>query len=161
MAELARRGKSSGLVRGVIRARIFLLMARVTESAIQRVIVVNVAIGAGARWHQMRTGQLETSTGVVEGTIRPLHGVMAGFACRRKCYGDVVYRRDGILVIRLMARVARGARQVVVVVGVAIGTLARRDQVRASQWETCAVMVESGIQPGGRVVALLAALREV
>ena len=129
MAELARRGKSSGLVRGVIRARIFLLMARVTESAIQRVIVVNVAIGAGARWHHVRSSQLETSTGVVEGTIRPLHGVMASLACRGECDCDVIYRRNGVFVIQLMARVTGRARQVVIVVAVTVGTLAGRDRV--------------------------------
>ena len=113
----------------IIRASIVLLMARIAERAIQRVIVVDVAIGAGAWWHHVCAGQLETSTGVVEGAIRPLHGVMARLACSRERHCDVVYRRDGIFVIQLMARVARRARQVVIIVGVAVGTLAGRYHV--------------------------------
>ena len=106
-----------------------------------------MAIGAGARWHHVRARQLETSAGVVEGAVRPLHRVMASFTCCRERNCDVVYRRDGILVIQLMARVARRARQVVVVVGVAVGTLAGRDRVGSSQRKAGAVVVEGGVQP--------------
>ena len=146
---------------GVIGGRVFLLVTRVAQRAIERVIVVDVAVGAGARWHQMRAGQLKTSAGVVEGTIGPLHRVMASLARRGECYGDVVDRRQGISVIRLMAGVARGAGQVVVIVGVAVGTLPGRDHVRAGQREAGAAVVKGCVQPGARVVALSAALREV
>src|SRR5215831_1257006 len=129
MAEFARRRESCRLVRGIICASVILLMTRVAESAIQRVVVIDVAIGAGARWHHVRSSQLETSTGVVEGTIRPLHGVMASLACRGECDCDVIYRRNGVFVIQLMARVTGRARQVVIVVAVTVGTLAGRDRV--------------------------------
>jgi hypothetical protein len=46
-----------------------------------------------------------------------------------------------------MARYARSARQVVVVVDVAIGARARWDRVQAREWEAGAVVVEGGIQP--------------
>jgi len=44
---------------------------------------------------------------------------------------------------------------------VAIGTLTRRHGVRARQRETRAVVVERRVQPGTRVVTLLAGLREI
>ena|SRR5215467_14306223 len=161
MAELTGGGETGGLMGGVVGGRVLFLMTGVAQRAIQRIVVVDVAVGAGAWWHQMRAGQLKTGAGVVEGTIRPLHGVMASLARRGEGYGNVVNRRDGILVIRLMARVARGAGQIVVVVGVAFGTLTGRDHVRAGQREAGAVVIKGCVQPGARVVALSAALREV
>lgn len=161
MANFARRRETCRLVRGVIRAGVILLMARVAQRAIQRVIVVDVAIGAGARWHYVRSGQLETSAGVVESAIGPLHSVMASLACCGECHGDVVNWRNRIFVIGLMARVACRARQVVVIVGVAVRALAGRNGMRAGQRKTSAVVIEGGVQPRTGVVALIAALREV
>jgi len=60
-----------------------------------------------------------------------------------------------------MARHAGGAGQVVVVVHVTIRTLSRRDRMRTGQGESGAAVVERGIQPGSRVVTLVAGLREV
>lgn len=161
MAKLAGGRESGRYVRGIIGGRVLLLVTGVTESAIQRVIVVDVAIGAGARGHQMRSGQLEPGAGVVEGAIGPLHGVMAGLACRRECHCDVVNGRGCVGVVPLMARVAGSAREVVVVISVAFGTLTGRDCVRPGQRKAGAVVVEDGVQPRGGVVALRAALREV
>ena len=56
MADLARSGESSGRMRRIVGARIIFLMARVAEDAVQRVVVVNVAIAALARRHGMRSG---------------------------------------------------------------------------------------------------------
>ena len=83
MAEFARRRESCRLVRGIICASVILLMTRVAESAIQRVVVIDVAVSADARWHGVHPRQLEAGAVVVERTIRPLHGVMAGLASRR------------------------------------------------------------------------------
>ena len=58
MAEFARGGKSRRLVRGVVRAGVIGLVARVAERAVERVIVVFVTIGAGAWRHHVRAGQL-------------------------------------------------------------------------------------------------------
>lgn len=60
-----------------------------------------------------------------------------------------------------MTGIARRAREVVVVVHVAVGTLPRRHRVRSGQDEAGARMVKRRVQPRGRVVALIAALREI
>ena len=92
MTKLAGRRESGGLVRGIIRAGVVLLMTRVAEDAFQRVVVVDVAVGADARRHHVRARQLEAGTGVIECAIRPPHRVVAGLAGRRKCHRDVIYR---------------------------------------------------------------------
>ena len=73
----------------------------------------------------------------------------------------MIDRGQRVGVILLMARVARGARQVVVIVRVAIRTLARRNRVRSGEREAGAVVVERRVQPRTCVVALIAALREI
>ena len=55
MTELTCRRESRGLVRRIIRARVVLLMTRVAERAAQRVFIVDVAVGADARWHCVRS----------------------------------------------------------------------------------------------------------
>ena len=60
-----------------------------------------------------------------------------------------------------MAGIARRARQVVIVVCVAVGTLTRRHRVRSGQREAGTVVVERRVQPRGRVVALIAPLGEI
>jgi len=64
-------------------------------------------------------------------------------------------------IVLLVAGVAQRAVQGVVVVDMAIRTLARRHGVRSSQREAGAVVVERGIQPAAGIVALVACLREV
>lgn len=86
---------------------------------------------------------------------------MAGLASRWEARRDMVHRgRRGVVVV-LVARHARGTRQVVVVVNVAVRTLTRRHGVRTRQNEAGAVVVESRIQPRSRVVTLVAGLREI
>ena len=60
-----------------------------------------------------------------------------------------------------MTRVARRARESVVVVYVAVQTLTRRNCVRSGQRETGGGMVKCRVQPRSRIVALLAALRKI
>jgi len=142
-------------------ARVVLLVARVAQRAIQRIVVVDMAIGTETRRHRVHARQLKSCRCMVESAIGPLNGVMAGFAGSWKRGGDVVHRRKSVRVIVLMARYAGRARQVVVVVNVAIGALARRNGVVTSQYEACAVVVEGCVEPRRRVVALVAALGEV
>lgn len=76
----------------IVRVSVILLMARVAECAVQRIVVVDVAIGAETRWHRMRTRQLEAGTGVVERGIRPLHRIVAGPARRGETRSEVIHR---------------------------------------------------------------------
>lgn len=79
-------------MRWVSRASVVLLMTRVTKRAVQRVVVVDVAIRTQARWNGVRTGQLESGSRMVECAVGPLHRVVARLAsCREsRCY--VIYR---------------------------------------------------------------------
>ena len=67
-------------------------------------------------------------------------------------------RRAGVIL--LMARVAQGAVQCIVVVDVAVGTQPRRHRMRARQLKTSGGMVEGRISPEHGVVAGFARGRE-
>ena len=82
MTELTGRGESGDLMCRISRARVVLLMTRVAERAVQRIVVVDVAVAAGTRGDCVRSRQLEAGTVVVKRTIRPLVGVVAGLAGR-------------------------------------------------------------------------------
>jgi len=120
-----------------------------------------VTVAAYARRHHVRTRQLESGAGMVECAIGPPDGVVTAFARRRERRRHVVHRRHCVGVIGLMARYARGATQVVIVIDMAIGALPRRHRVRSAERETGAAVIERRIRPRGCVVALLAALREI
>ena len=78
----------------------------------------------------------------------------------RKARGNVTGIGCSLIVLKVTSD-AGGAGQVVIVVHVAIGALAGWNRVRPSQRESGAVVIERRIQPGGRVVALITALRKV
>lgn len=161
VAKFAGGRKTCGRVRRVGRSGVILLMARVTERAVQGIIVVNVAIDALSRRHGVCPGQLESGAGVIERCVGPQHRVVTVFAGRRKSHSCVIHRRRRIVVVRLMARHACRAGQVVVVVHVAIGALPRRRRVRSGQRKSSAAVIEGRVQPRTRVVTLIAALRKV
>lgn len=98
---------------------------------------------------------------MIEGAVRPLHRVVAGLARGGEIRRGVIHGSQSIGVVSLVAGDARRAGQVVVVVGVAVGALARRNRVGIGQRESRAVVVKARIQPRTRVMALIAALREV
>ncbi len=98
---------------------------------------------------------------MIKDSIRPQHGVVAGFAGRWKSRSNVIYGSGCVVVVGLVARNAGGIGDVVVVVDVAVGTLSRRNGVTARQVKSGAVVVEGRIQPGTGAVALVAGLREV
>ena len=81
VAEFARRRESSRLVGWIIRARVVFLMARVAECAVQRIVVVDVAIGALPRRHRVGARQRESRAVVIESRIQPRAGVVALIAC--------------------------------------------------------------------------------
>lgn len=116
---------------GVVVVR---LVAANTGRRQSRVVAVHVAIGALPRRDGVGTGQGEWRVVVIEGRVGPDHSVMTQLAGSRES-GRGVRRIVGVRVIGLMARVAERAVQGVVVVLVAIRTLARRHGVRSRQLE--------------------------
>ncbi len=136
-------------------------MARVTQRAVQCIVVVDVAIGAKPRRHRVRSCQLETGGRVVKRSVSPQHGVMTRFAGSRKTCRHVRHRSRRIVVVRQVARDACRASQVVVVVDVAVRTLPRRHGVRTGQRESHGRMVESRVRPTCCVVAGVTSLREI
>ena len=145
----------------IVGASVVLLMARIAQRAVQGIVVVGVAIGAQPRRHRVRPSQLEAGAGVVEGAIGPLNSVVAGLARRRESGSEMIHRRQSIRVVLLMAAHTCCGRQVVVIVNVAVGALTWWNGVRPGQSESGAVVIKGRVEPRSRVVALIAALREV
>ena len=71
VAGFAGGGEPSRRVRRVGGPVVVGLMARIAERAIQRIVVVDVAIGTQARGHGVRVGQRETGCRVVKFAIGP------------------------------------------------------------------------------------------
>ena len=84
MAQLTRGGESRRSMGGIVGACIILLMARVAQRAVQRVVPVHVAIDALTRRHGVRPSQGESGARVVEFAVRPKHRVVAALARRRE-----------------------------------------------------------------------------
>ena len=84
---------------------------------------------------------------MVEFSVGPQHRVVTGVAGGGESCGDVVHRRDGVVVVRLVTGNAGCAGDVVVVVDVTIATLTRRRSVRTGQCESRAVVVKRRIEP--------------
>jgi len=97
---------------------------------------------------------------VVESSIQPGSRVVALITALRKVRRHVVGIRGSLVILQVTAHAGRGG-QVVVVVDVAVAALPRWNRVRPGQRESGAVVIERRIQPGGRVVALITALRKV
>lgn len=128
VADFACSGESGGSVRGIVRADVVLLMARVAQGAIQRIVVVDMAVGALPRRRGVTPRQRETGTVVIEGGICPRSGVVALIACLRKAGSDVIGICSTLIVLQMTRDTGRG-RQVVVVVDMAVGALPRRHGV--------------------------------
>ena len=136
------------------RVVVIRLVATDTSRRQRRVVVVHVA--HRARDRRVEAGQRERRVVVIEGRIRPQHGVVAQFAGGREA--SMRNRRRGAVKGGLMARNARGDRDVVIAVKVAAG--ARRRQVRPNQRPSRRRVVELSVGPNHRVVAVLAGRRE-
>ena len=161
VAEFAGRRESGRRVRRIGCTRVIFLMARIARRAVERIVAVDVAIGAQARRNRMRASQREACGRVVKRGVGPETGVVTAFASGRECGCDVIHRRLRIIVIRLMARDAGGGGQVVIVVDVTIRTCPRRNGVTAREREPGGAVIERGVEPGTRGVALVASLREI
>ena len=123
------------------------------------VVVVDVAIGALARWHHMGAGEREARLGVIESCGLPSGGIVTRIAGLRESAGNVV-GICGSLKILEVARNAGGRGQVVIVVDVAVSASPRRDGVRTREREVDGVVVEACRRPACSGVARFASLRE-
>src|SRR6202521_1324747 len=138
---------------------VVLLVARDARSLGQAVVVVDVAVGTRARRNGVSAGERESGLGMVEVRRLPGAGRVAYFASLREAALRVI-RVISVLEILQMANDARSLGQVVVVVDVAVGTLARRNGVTAGKRESGLGMVEVRRLPRARRVAHFASLRE-
>ena len=145
---------------GIGGSLVVLQVAGRAGRAVQVVVVVDVAVGAGARRNGVQSGKRETGAVVIERGIKPGAGAVALVAGLREVRRDVIGIRRSLIVLQVAGRAGR-AVEVVVVINVAVGAGARRDRVQAGERETGAVVIERGIKPGAGGVALVAGLREV
>jgi len=109
----------------------------------------------------MRTGQRPTRACVIELAVHPVDGVMAGFTRRREVRRNVINRRLGVVVVRLVTRDACRYRDVVVTVDMAILAGSWRDGMRACKCPTSLRVIELAIHPVDGVMAGFAGEREL
>ena len=98
------------------------------------VVVVDVTVRALARGHCVRTAKREPRGAVVEGGIQPAGGVVTLLTGLRKIRRHVIGIRRALEIFQVAGH-ARGARQVVIAVDVAVGALPRRNRMRAGESE--------------------------
>ena len=103
----------------------------------------------------MQARQWESGTVVVERRIQPGRGAVARLAGLGEVRRDVIRVRGALEILQVAGDAGR-AVQGVVVVDVAVGTLARRNGVQARQRKAGGGVVELAIGPQHRVVTLLA-----
>jgi hypothetical protein len=96
----------------------------------------NANVGAGKRKRRVV---------MIKRALAPSHGVVTDLAGRRETQLNVIYRRQCIVVVRLMASHAGGARQAVIVIDVA--RTAGHADVRASEGKTRGGVVECRTRP--------------
>src|SRR5947199_10867243 len=118
MTHCACRGKAGRCVGGIIGGGVILLVARVTCTASQVVVVVDVAIRALPGRYGVRSGQRKTSTRMVKLAMGPEHGIVAASAGgRERSMGN---GRGGGSIVFLEAGVTRRGSQEVVGIDMAI-----------------------------------------
>lgn len=156
MADLAGLREPTRHVIGVRRLIEIGKMARDACRSRQLVIVIYVAIGALPRWNCVLAGQRKCRLRMIELRRNPRAGRMASIAGLRKTAQYVIRVRRFIEVGKVTAD-AGDCREVVIVIGVAIGALPRRNRVRAGQRR---IMRKLCIHPGIGCVAGLTRLIE-
>ncbi len=130
-------------------------MARHTGGGRNVVVVVDVAVEANPRRISVRVRQREAKGAVVKRRRLPSAGAVALLTSLCEAPNNMVWVLR-TLVIRQMAAHAGCRSEVVIIVDVAVQADARRIGVRIGQREAGAGVVEFGVQPGVRAVALLA-----
>ena len=97
---------------------------------------------------------------MIEGCRLPGRSRVARLASLREAAAHVIRIRRALEIFQVTGH-ARRAGQVVIIVDVAVGALARRHGVTARQQETCGGVIEAGRLPSRRGVALQAIRREI
>ena len=146
----------------VIRIRgpvVIRLMAANTGGRQGGVVVVHVTHHARDGGSRVITSERERRVVVVERSPGPIRCAVAhvtggGESRRRMCW------RIGAVVVRLVARNARGIGASQGVVAVHVALAARHREVEARQHKSSGRVVECAATPVGRGVALIASLRE-
>jgi len=144
--------------RDVIRIRRSLEVLQVTAHAgggVEAVVVVDVAIGAGARRHGVQPGEREAGAGMVERRVQPVGGVVTGVASLWEIRSDVIGIRCSLEILQVTAHTG-GSIQSVVVIDVAVGADAWRNGVQSGQGKAGGRVIKRGVGPQHGIVALLA-----
>ena len=121
-------------------------------------VVIYVTVRTLPRRNCVRTAERESSGRVIELRVRPLHRIVALLTRSRE--SGVRHRAYRIVEVVLMAADACGARNIEIVIDVAICTLARGNGVRTGQRKTGLRVIESRRLPGCGGVAGFASLCE-
>ena len=157
VARLWERTRNMVRIRGGLEV---LQVTRHTGRSAEVVVIVGVAVGAAPRRHRMCSRQYKVHERVIESCRRPGHCRVTLSAVRRKVRRNVV-RIGGALKICEVASNARRARQIVIIIGVAIHALARRHRVSTGQREPNRGVIKLRIQPVVGAVACLAGRRKL
>ena len=155
VALLAGLREISTYVIGILGALVIRQMAAYACRGGQVVVVVDVTVETRARRVGVRVGERKAYGRMVEGGRLPGAGVVALLTGLREPAGHMVGILRALIVLQVTGH-ASGRREVVIVVDVAVETDARRIGVRIRQREAGAGVIEFGIKPGVRAVALFA-----
>ena len=134
MANLASLRKPCLHVIGIGRTLKIFQVARHTSGGGQVVVVVGVAIRALPRWHGVHSSEREVHQRVIERRRLPCHGGMTLLAGLGEVGRNVVGIGRPLKILKV-AGDAGCARQIVVIVDVAIDALPRRHGVPSRQGE--------------------------
>jgi len=136
----------------IVRILVVRLVAAIAVRGQVFVIVVDVAVGAGARRYGMRAREGEAGLVVVKVGVGPFDRVMADLAGLRKASLHVI-RVIRVVEIGQVASDAGGVVELVIVVDVAVRALSRWHRVRTGQGPASLRVIEFAVSPGHGVVA--------
>ena len=122
------------------------LMAAHAGGAAQVVVVIDVAIRALPRRHDVRSRERKSGAVVIEGCVQPGARAVALIAGLREIRGHMVRIRRALIVSQV-ATDARGAGQVVIVVLVAIRALPGWHGVQSRQRKTGGGVIKFLVRP--------------
>jgi len=149
VARFTGRRESSGRVRRGVGVVVIDLVAPNAIGRQRRVVVVDMASGAGHG--DVRPGQRKLGCVVIEGRAGPVRSAVAGLTCG--CEADRrMRRRVGVVEIGLMAAYAGCGERPVVSAGAGVAQRALHGGVKPCQRERRGVVIERGGGPtSGRV----------